>query len=792
MLFSLGCALYRWRLLVLAVWALALLAALPIAPTVFRSLNAGGFSSPDLEAARAGQLLVDRFGASPSSVFLVYTDPSGGLQATDPQFQDQVEQSLQQVRELPMVERVTSGVDNPRQISPDRQVEYVTLSLRDLASRQDLRSIESALQPTQLELTLTGAPIFYEDIFEVTEQDLRRAELLSIPIAAVALVLVFGSVVAGVLPGLIGGTAVAITLAVMALLSRVFEMSIFSLNLATMLGLGLGIDYSLFIVSRFREELAAQGSTEVEVEVERAVAQSVAMAGRAVLYSGATVMIGLLALLTFDITALRSIGVAGAVVVFLSVLAALTALPALLGVLGPRVDALPVQRLLRLGRGPDRKSSHPIPPSAPPPPPSAYGGSVTGTVIYEPESVTRTVMLVSQNGFWSRLAYFVMARPVQVLVPLLIVLIGLGLPFLRVEFGAPDASILPTYVQSRRGFDELRAHWGDGELSPLVLVFQTADGSPPLGQQHIQALVEFMRRVQAHPAVARANSPVSLDDRLTPEQYQLLYGDPTNIADFYARTAAEQAVRSDILVAQVTSRYGQTDDRSKDLVRAIRATPPPPGFKLLVGGGTAGVIDYADRLYEQFPRAALIVVVAIYVVLLRTFGSPIIPLKAVIMNALSILASYGALVVIFQDGALSDVLRFQPLGFVEASLPILMFCVLFGLSMDYEVFLLSRVQEAHLQGEDNATSIARGLERSGRIITSAAGIVVLVSMSFVAADIVLIKALGLGTAIAVLLDATLVRALLVPATLRLLGDWNWWAPRWLRPFVTSGSFRASH
>src|SRR5439155_21273934 len=193
----------------------------------------------------------------------------------------------------------------------------------------------------------------------------------------------------------------------------------------------------------------------------------------------------------------------------------------------------------------------------------------------------------------------------------------------------------------------------------------------------------------------------------------------------------------------------------------------------------------------QFPRAALLIVVAIYLILLRTFGSLIIPLKAVLMNALSLLASYGALVVIFQEGALSEVLHFQPLGFVEASLPILMFCVLFGLSMDYEVFLLARVQEAHLHGEDNRTSIARGLECSGRIITSAAGIVVLVSLSFVAADIVLIKALGLGTAIAVLLDATLVRALLVPATLRLLGDWNWWAPGWLRPWLTLGSLRAS-
>ncbi|MBV9327893.1 MAG: MMPL family transporter, partial [Chloroflexi bacterium] len=379
-----------------------------------------------------------------------------------------------------------------------------------------------------------------------------------------------------------------------------------------------------------------------------------------------------------------------------------------------------------------------------------------------------------------------------VLVPLLVILVGLGLPFLRVEFGAPDASILPTDVQSRRGFDLLQAHWGAGELSPVLLVFRTTDGSSPLRADHVEALANFMRRVQADPSVQRVTSVISVDPRITPEQYALIFADPNRIGDGYAQALAQATVRQDTLLATVTSRYGQTDDRSKALVRAVRATQPPQGFEMLVGGGTAGVIDYADRLYSQFPRAALIVVLAIYFVLLRTFGSVVLPLKAVVMNVLSILASYGALVVIFQDGALSGPLHFQPLGYVEASLPIIMFCVLFGLSMDYEVFLLSRVQEAHLDGADNASSVARGLEKSGRIITSAAAIVVLVSLSFVAADIVLIKALGLGTAIAVLLDASLVRALLVPATMRLLGDWNWWAPAWLPRFFRSGAPHASH
>jgi putative drug exporter of the RND superfamily len=746
MLLAFGCAMYRHRRVVLACWGMVLLLALAIAPGVFRSLTAGGFTSPDLEAFRASQLLADRFGTDPAGLYLVFDDPTNGLRADDPRFGEQVQQALEDVRQLPFVERVTTAAENPRQLAPDGQAQYAVLTLSANAAnvRDVLPTIEQAMRPTSLNVTLTGAPVFYQDIFDVTERDLRRAELLSIPTAAVALVLVFGSVVAGAVPGLVGGTAVAVTLALMVLLSRFFELSIFSLNLATMLGLGLGIDYSLFIVSRFREELARGES------VERAVAWSVATAGRAVLFSGATVMIGLLALLTFDITALRSMGVAGALVVAISIVAALTLLPAVLGVLGPRVDAFAI--------GP----------------------------------LARAAAKNNTNGFWSRLAHLVMARPVVVLVPLLVLLIGLGTPFLRVEFGAPDASILPNDVQSRRGFDLLRAHWGDGELAPVLLVFQTTDGSGPLQPDKVQALANFMRRVEADPSVARVASVVNLDPRISPDQYALIYADPNRIGDAYGQIAAQATVRQDTLLADVTSRFGQTDDRSKNLVQTIRATPPPAGFKLLVGGGTAGVIDYADRLYEQFPRAALVVVLAIYLVLLFTFGSVVLPLKAVVMNVLSILASYGALVVIFQDGLLANLLHFQPLGFVEASLPIIMFCVLFGLSMDYEVFLLSRVQEAHLDGADNATSVARGLERSGRIITSAAAIVVLVSLSFVAADIVLIKALGLGTAIAVLLDATIVRALLVPATMRLLGDWNWWAPAWLRRWIRPGSLHASH
>ncbi len=745
MFLRLGCAVYRRRWAVLAGWALVLLAAVPIAPRVFGVLSAGGFSSKDLEAARAGQLLTDRFAYNPATLDVVYESTDPTLTADDPRFQARIGASLADIGSLPFVARVTTPADNPRQVAPDRRTAYAVIALKTLPEdfRGVLPAVQQGLRPQPgLRTIVTGAPAVYADIQEVTERDLRRAELISFPFAAVALVLVFGSLVAAAVPAVVGGAAVAATLAVMVGLSRYTDLSIFSLNLTTMLGLGLGIDYSLFIVSRFREELAGGGT------VEEAVARSVATAGRAVLASGFTVFVGLLGLLLFEFNALRSLGIAGSLVVFVSVLAALTLLPAVLSVLGRRIDALAIRGLFRREEG---------------------GGE--------------------RPGFWGRLAGFVMAHPVRVLVPVLVLLVGLGWPFLRVDFGAPDASILPSDVPSRQGFDLLQQRFGEGELSPVILVFQTTDGRSPLAPERIGGLYDYLQRVQADPTVKRAESIVSLDPRLTRSQYQLLYAvpDPSRLGDPYAQGMLDATVRQDVAVAYATSAYGQTDERSKALVRAIRATPAPDGFRLLVGGGTAGVIDYADRLYGDFPRTALLVVAAIYLVLLYTFRSAVIPLKAIVMNTLSILASYGALVVIFQEGAFSDVLGFRPLGFVEASLPIVMFCVLFGLSMDYEVFLLSRVKERYDAGATNTTSVAQGLERSGRIITSAAAIVFLVSLSFVAADIVLIKALGLGTAIAVFLDATIVRALLVPATMRLLGDWNWWAPGWLRRALPAGS-----
>ena len=367
-----------------------------------------------------------------------------------------------------------------------------------------------------------------------------------------------------------------------------------------------------------------------------------------------------------------------------------------------------------------------------------------------------------------------MRYPLQVFVPVFILLIALGLPFLGVRFSAPDASILPPDVPSRAAFDLLAKRFNDRETTPILLAVQTP--GDVLTATNIRNLYNYVRRIQADPRVARVDSIVSADPRYTLEQYELVYTHPQQISDPYLSAFLKPSVSGNTTMILVISKYGMLDQRSQALVQTIRNTTPGNGITTLVDGSTAGDMDYVTSLYTDLPIAIVIVAITTYIVLLFLFRSLILPLKAILMNTLSILASYGALVVIFQNGFLHQLLGFTPLGFVEASGPILLFCSLFGLSMDYEVFLLSRIQESFWQTGDNTRAVALGLQRSGGIITSAAVIVIVVSSCFATADMILVKALGLGMALAVVIDATLVRGLLVPATMRLLGDLNWWLP----------------
>jgi putative drug exporter of the RND superfamily len=739
MFYHLGKLATRYRWLIVGFWMVAIATSLPFAPRASEVLHSGGFVSPDVESQQAINLLVQKLHLDLTVVQVIFT--SQHYTADSPQFIQESQMALAGIRGMSEVSGIVSFTDNPRQVSLDRHAAYVNVLLKpdpDSAPKL-LPAFEHRLQTVpDLKTSIGGGPVFYEDIQTVSESDLRRAEMLAFPFAVIALLLVFRSVIAAVLPALVGGGAVIASLALIFGLGQITTLSIFVLNITTLFGLGLGVDYSLFIVSRFREELNRGRS------VEEAVAITIATAGRAVTFSGLTVSIGLLGLIFFRINMLRSVGIGGVLVVLMAVLAAITLLPAVLAIIGTRVNAFPVRFPRLWGRkqiqlNPD--GSTPIDP---------------------------------QYGFWYRLSQFVMRYPLRIFVTVLFLMIGLGLPFLMVRFSAPDASILPADVPSRAAYDLLASRFNARETTPILLAVQTKGNV--LTPDNIRNLYAYVRRLKADPLVARVDSIVSADPRFTLEQYELLYGHPQLVADPYLAAFLKTSVAGDTTMISVISKYGMLDQHSEELVQTIRNTHPGNSITVLVDGGTAGNIDYVQSLYTDFPMAVLIISITTYVVLLLFFRSLILPLKAILMNTLSILASYGALVVIFQNGFMHQALGFTPLGFVEASSPILLFCTLFGLSMDYEVFLLSRIQEAYWQTGDNAKAVALGLQRSGRIITSAALIVIVVSACFATADMILVKALGLGMAMAVALDATLVRGLLVPATMRLLGDWNWWLP----------------
>ena len=739
----LGRFVVRHARIVVVAWAVLIAVALPAVPGVSGALRAGGFIRDDLESARAKALLERELGTPPSALVVAFH--SDALQAGTPDFEIAAAAAMRDIATAPHVTRVLSHLIQPRQVSTDGHTAYdvVFLDLSPDDSPYALPVLRERLHPAPgLDVELAGGPAFYGDVQSVSESDLRRSEVISLPLAALALLLVFGSAVAAGVPLVVGGASVLVALAAIFLVASVTPMSIFVLNLATLLGLGLGVDYSLLLTSRFREELAKRPDADDPDRVNDAVRVTVATAGRAVFFSGLTVLLGLLGLVLFEFMILRSVGIAGAIVVGFAVLAALTLLPALLTLFGRHLDRFAIRRVqVRPG----------------------------------------------VEGPWARLARAVMRRPVAVLVPTLAALLVLGSPFMHVRFNAPDASILPPTVPSRAAFDRLRDAFGEGEFAPIVIAVRT-DG-PATAAPTLAALFDYSRRISADARVTRVDSLVDVDPRMTLAQYQLLYADPNGPRDRYVATALAATTKRDLTAFTITTPFSSNAEEGRALVHDLRATSgplaAPAGTQILVGGGAADVADVVDGVAADFPRTALFIIVTTYLVLFALLRSVVLPAKALVMNALSITASFGALVWIFQDGNLSALLGFQPIGFVETTQPVILFCVLFGLSMDYEVFLLSRMKEVWDTTGDNTEAVARGLERSGRIVTSAALIVVVVAGSFAFADIVLIKALGLGVAVAVALDATVVRALLVPSTMRLLGRWNWWMPASLERFVAN-------
>ena len=731
MFVALARAVSRHRLVVLA-GTLAVLALSIVSVVRGGSLSSGTIEGT--EAARAAALVRGAAGAdTDTSVVALFSHRE--MPATDPVFQAVLAQMLEKVAARPEVASVVSVVTVPEQarsrfVSGDGRTALVLVRLKgdEKAAVREFPAVKAALRDGPFQVAVTGKPAFLSDLNAELERDLLRAELLSFPLALVVLLWVFRTIVAALLPVVVGGLAVLAGVAAVLALSHWMDMAQYTLNVVSLIGLGVAIDYSLFIVNRFRTELEAGRGAGAALE------RTVDTAGRAVAFSGLAVAAGLSGLLFYRGSFLAAMGLGGAIVVAFSVLFALTLLPALLGWLGPRVD---------LGRVP-------LPGFGP------------------------------RAGFWKRLATGVMKRPLAVLVPTLGFLVLLGWPFLRLETAGTDITALPPTAESRQGLAALARAFPE-QSATRILVAVDFPG-PPFTPERAAALYDATRRWASLPGVVGIESIVNLDPSVTRAQYvQLSEAGPAFRPPELALAEAAY-LHDDAAVVQVLTSAPASSAEARRLVKVLRQDRVVGDGRILVGGEAAINVDSSAFVLGRAPMAVGFVFLVTLVVLFVLLRSVILPFEAVAMNVLSMTASFGAMVWIFQEGHLRWLLDFQP-GPLEPALPVLLFCTLFGLSMDYEVLMLSRMREEWERSHDNRRAVAEGLERTGSLITSAAAIMVAVFVAFTLARILVVKAMGVGMALAVALDATLVRVLVVPATMRLFGAANWWAPRAMRRFT---------
>lgn len=702
----------RRRRAVLIATGLAFVAAGVFGAGVFGAVKAGGFEDPAAESSRASRLVEQRFGQGDPDLVLVVT-ANGGRSVDDPAVAAAGAALTDELaREAGVVQSVSYwslGSPPPlRSSGGDRAIVLARLAGDD--NEVDERVGELVGPYTRADgvvtVEVTGYAAVFNQLATQIKSDLTRAESLAFPLTGLALVLVFGSLVAAGMPLLVGLLSILSTFAALHLIALVTDVSVFSINLTTGLGLGLAIDYSLFIVNRVREERRKGFSTD------EAVVRSVLTAGRTVLFSAVTVAVSLSALLVFPMYFLRSFAYAGVAVVTAAAVGAAVVLPALLVALGDNLE-----RFRILHREP----------------------KMDGT------------------GFWHSTATVVMRRPVIVALTVGALLVALGLPFAGVGFGLPDDRVLPSGASTRQAADVLRRDFPSRDTASLSVVAPTATGD----------LGAYAATLSAVPGVARVDGPAGsylAGQLVVPGQgnplYQRFVGPGTGV--YLSVVPGVEPLSAD----------------GERLVRAVRAVPAPA--PVLVGGQSAMLVDSKASLAGRLPLAGGIIAVVTFVVLFLMFGSLLVPAKAVLLNLLSLTATFGAMVVIFQDGWGDDLLGFTATGTLDTTTPILMFCVAFGLSMDYEIFLLSRIKEEHDRGAGTVESVARGLERTGRIVTAAAALLAIVFLSFATSGVTFIKLFGLGLTLAVLMDATLIRGALVPAFMRLAGEANWWAPAPLR------------
>ncbi len=705
----------RRRRLVLFVAFVIVVGAGTFGGGVAKRLSSGGFNDPSAQSSQANNVLRDQFHTGDPNVVLLVTARSGAT-VDSPAVAEAGRALTARLAGEATVSQASSywSLGNAAPLRSHDGTQGLVLARLTGTDDQVAKEIKS-LAPlyeqgdATIDVKVGGQAEVFHQVGTQVQKDLEKAELYSFLPTVILLLLVFGGVVAASLPLAIGGLQILGTFAVLRVVTSFTHVSIFSLNLTTALGLGLAIDYSLFILYRYREELHRGLSPN------DAIVRTVQTAGRTVLFTATTVAISLSALLVFPMYFLKSFAYAGIAVAILDALGAVIVLPAILAVLGPRIDK--------------------------------------GT-LWRHRPVT------NGQGFWHGLATTVMRRPVVAGGAVIAVLLLLGSPFLHINFGLPDDRVLPPGATSRQVQDAIRTNFSSNEAGAIELVARSA----PAGTAADAAINSYAARLSLLTGVGRVDAATG--SFVAGRQAEP--ATPTSRQRFSAPNGGGGTWLSAVPTVEPESTKGET------LVKTIRSTTAP--FPVLVGGQSAQLVDSKASLFGRLPVAGAIIALVTLIVLFLMTGSVVVPVKAIVLNLLSLTATFGAMVWVFQDGHLAHLLHFTPTGTIDTTTPILMFCIAFGLSMDYEVFMLSRIKEEHDRTGQNVPSVATGLERTGRILTAAALLLAVVFLAFATSQVTFIKLFGIGLAMAILVDATLVRGVLVPAFMRLAGDANWWAP----------------
>ncbi|MGH2786258.1 MAG: MMPL family transporter [Actinomycetota bacterium] len=738
--YRLGSFAYRRRIWVIIVWVLILVAVGPALGKISDNLSQGGFEVPGSQSDFVAKAVENDFSAYELTDLLVMK--SDRLIATDRQFRATFAKVRAALLEAPGVAEVSDPYAAPeRSISADGRVLTAVVGITDdqdqaLAHNDAVEeAVAEASKGSGITTLVTGAPPFYAAFEETTTSDLERAERIALPITLIILVIAFGSVVAAGVPLVMALVGLGVAFGVISMIAAQTTVSTFAQNTASMVGIGVGIDYSLFILTRFREHLRNDRA------VSQAIAEAMASSGKAVFVSAVTVVVALAGTQLVNVAAFRSMGFAPMIAVALAGAAALTLLPAFLGTLGRRVNKWAIKRR----------------------------SSVEGAV-------------------WHRWAMTVMRRPWTALVVSLAILGVLAVPALGLRMGSSGPSILPPDAGPRVAAAITAEAFGEGQVAPLQIVIDHPRGVLGAGFADIY---DVLQRIARDPEVARIDSLASLVPSAPVQQAQAVANSP-QAKPFVDTLVARNGTRT---IVYVVTKHGPQSDPVDAFVERLRAQLPtvlPAGVVARVGGDGALNTDINNEMQNKLIAVVGLVMLLSFLVLMLFFRSILLPLKAILMNTASVLATYGVLVFIFQRGHFEGLLGFESTGSIDSFLPLFLFCILFGLSMDYEVFMLARIREEYLRTHDNTEAVGWGLEHTARIITSAALVMVTVFGAFAFASLAPIKALGFGLATAVFLDATLIRIVLVPSTMRLMGDWNWWLPKWLDRILPNVDVEGHH